>query len=77
MQIPFAVGSVRLVHSWQDWGESLGSVALTFCMSPTWMLHERAGCALRCLNTAIEFLQPPLHRIIAHCSRPSSVSGCS
>ena len=30
MQIPFAVGSVKLVHSWQDWGESLGGMALIF-----------------------------------------------
>jgi hypothetical protein len=30
LQIPFAVGSVKLVHSWQDWGESLGGVALIF-----------------------------------------------
>ena len=66
MQIPFAVGSVRLVHSWQDWGESLGSVALIFCMSPARMQRYRAWCALRCLNAAAEYLQPPYH-IIAQC----------
>ena len=47
MQIPFAVGSVKLVHSWQDWGESLGGVALTCCRSHTQMQHYRAWCALR------------------------------
>lgn len=29
MQIPFAVGSARLVHSWRSWGEHPGSPTLT------------------------------------------------